>query len=118
MHRHHPHNTIYTIYKYFIPEYLYKNVCRANSLEKCSISLWDGGQISLPMHIIRNIASLRGKGWMGFSAAPYNVGKVRSSVLFRGHRQTTQHLVSAPHRLEVGGRGSPGTGEAQTACCT
>lgn len=48
----------------------------------------------------------------------YNVRNVQSSVLLRGHRQTTQLRVSAPPPPGSGGQGEPSTGEAQTAGCT
>ena len=122
IHRYHPHNTIYTIYEYFIPGYLYKNVCRANSLEKIEyFPLGWRANLSPSAHN-KNTASLRGKGWMGFSVAPYNTGSVLSSVLFRGHDRP--HSVPGsvpchhPRLLEAEGRGIPGTGDPQTSCCS
>ena len=111
IHRYQPHNTIYTTYEYFIPGYLYKNVCRANSLEKIEyFPLGWRANLSPSAHN-KNTASLRGKGWMDFSAAPYNMGSVLSTVLFRGHRQTTPRpwvcSMSSPPPPGSGGQGDP-----------
>lgn len=54
----------------------------------------------------KNIASLRGKGWMDFQGAQTDHSVPRSA------------LCHHHYRLEVEGRGIPGTGVAQTTCCT
>lgn len=100
--RYHPHNTVYTIYEYFIPGYLYKNVCRANSLEKIEHFLLVWRANLSPNAHNKNIASLRGKGWMDFLGGtdrPHSVPQVCS--------------VSSPPPPGSGGQGDP-----RHRCCS
>lgn len=77
------------------------------ALKKQSISFWDGGQICLPMHIIRTQPRFGAKdGWIFQGAQTDHTVSPRSA------------LCHHHHRLEVEGRGIPGTGVAQTTCCT